>query len=67
MLELKNYLKAEASAIRLLKSQRKTAANGYIPDLLYKSLSFRVSHVAYCMLRGKTLEQVESNRVNNLV
>lgn len=58
--ELKSQLKSHASLIRELKSQRKTSSNGYVSGLSSEQQTFRIKHIAYCLLRGRTLEQIEN-------
>lgn len=63
--DLKCYLKSEASAIRTLKSSRKSHPNGWVPGLNHKRYMFRLKHVAYCLIRGRRLDEVETNRKLN--
>jgi hypothetical protein len=58
LLKLKTDLKALATEIRSLKSKRKEL-RGYVPGLENAQEAFRSGHIAYCILRGKTLEQIE--------
>lgn len=57
---LKHTLKKNAEYIRELKSQRKVVEHGYVPDLERAQHEFRIGHIAYCLLRGRTPEQIES-------
>ena len=60
----KSDLKALAQEIRSLKSQRKTSPNGYVYGLGSAQFKYRHMHIAYCLMRGKTIEQIE-NKVND--
>lgn len=59
LVTMKADLKVLAEEIRKLKSLRKVNSNGYVPNLLSNQEKFRSKHIAYCMLRGRTLEQIE--------
>jgi len=73
-LELKNWLKRTGIEIRELKkefkdSQRARGGGGdyYIMSELYhKSYEYRHRHIAYSELRGKTRDQIEKPKENNL-
>ena len=56
---LKTELKLLAQEIRTLKSKRKGSPNGYVSGLDSARNLYRVKHIARCMLRGRTLEQIE--------
>jgi hypothetical protein len=56
---LKAELKVLAVEIRQLKSTRKQCKNGYVSGLGNKQNEFRIKHIARCLLRGRTLEQIE--------
>lgn len=56
--KLKAELKVLAAEIKSLKSKRKER-RGYIPELGKSRYSFRSKHIAYCLLRGRTMEQIE--------
>lgn len=58
LLKMKAELKVLATEIRTLKSKRKEL-KGYVPGLGQAQYEFRANHIAYCMLRGRTLEQIE--------
>lgn len=58
LLKLKAELKVLAQDIRTLKSKRKEL-KGYVPGLSYAQEQFRIKHIARCLLRGRTLEQIE--------
>lgn len=57
--KMKADLKVLASQIRQLKSTRKQCSYGYVPGLGSAQFDFRVKHIAYCLLRGRTMEQIE--------
>lgn len=57
--KLKAELKVLALEIRQLKSTRKQCKFGYVSGLGYAQNEFRIKHIARCMLRGRTLEQIE--------
>lgn len=63
MIEIIRKIKAEqkllAVEIRDLKSRRKKERGGYVPRLLDKSKDYRYQHLVYCLLRGRSLEQIE--------
>jgi len=58
LLKMKADLKVLALEIRKLKSTRKEL-RGYVPGLENAQFTFRAGHIARCMLRGRTLEQIE--------
>lgn len=57
--KLKAELKVLAIEIRTLKSTRKQCPNGYVSGLASAQQSFRIKHIARCLLRGRTMEQIE--------
>ncbi len=57
--QYKSELKQQAKDIRAMKDQRKKVPNGYVSGLFQARYNFRVKHVAYCLIRGRTLEQIE--------
>jgi len=57
--EFKEQQKKIAKKIRELKNQRKKARNGYVPGLDRERDSYRHRHIAYCLARGRTYEQIE--------
>lgn len=57
--KMKAELKVQALEIRKLKSTRKECANGYVSGLESARYDYRAKHIAYCLLRGRTLEQIE--------
>ncbi len=59
--ELKLELKSLAVEIRGLKATRKSHDYGYVPGLWRSKYEARHKHIAYCMLRGRTYEQVENS------
>jgi len=61
--ELKLELKSLAVEIRGLKLTRKQCEFGYVPGLEAVRERFRIHHIAYCLLRGKTMDQIERGRV----
>lgn len=58
LVKMKADLKLLAAEIRTLKSKRKEL-KGYVPGLETAQYNFRSKHIAYCLLRGRTLEQIE--------
>ena len=72
--ELKMSLKEMASEIkkgrieaRLLKQNGKGPAAHLIHnELMFNSLEFRCYHIAYCELRGRTRDQIEKPRKDNI-
>lgn len=69
---LKQDLKATAKQIKELKSHRKdrqadgTPGSGFVMGLAETRYMFRHKHVAYCLARGRTLEQVDSGAGLNM-
>jgi hypothetical protein len=59
LLKLKAELKVLAHEIRELKKTRKQCSNGYVYGLSTKQEEFRTKHIARCILRGRTIEQIE--------
>lgn len=60
---LKQELKVLSNSIIAAKKSRKTYRNGYVPNLKDLQFQFRVKHVFRCLLRGKTLDQIENSRL----
>jgi len=58
LMKIKADLKVLALEIRNLKSKRKEL-KGYVPGLGSTQEQFRIKHIARCLLRGRTLEQIE--------
>jgi hypothetical protein len=59
LLALKKELKQEASEIREMKAKRCAANNGYVHGLSWAQMKYRYKHIAYCLARGRTYEQIE--------
>ena len=57
--ELKEKLKTLAKEIKDMKGQRKQVPNGYVAGLDSARYRFRHHHIAYCMLRGRTRDEIE--------
>ena len=74
---LKQELKTLAKHIRELKDTRKKVPYGYVPELWNPQFEFRHRHIAYCLLRGRKMQEIEQktrednkpnmNYVNNLI
>ncbi len=58
---LKQELKLFAAEIREKKRQRKGAPYGYVEGLLELKYRCRHHHIAYCLIRGRTIKQIEQN------
>jgi hypothetical protein len=58
---LKDTLKKNAHRIKELKALRKSSEFGYVHGLDSAQFDYRVGHIAYSLLRGRTPEQIESN------
>lgn len=58
----KTHLKKLALEIRTLKKARTLAPNGFVRGLASLQEDFRVHHIVRCLLRGRTIEQIENNR-----
>ena len=56
---LKEELKQLKIEIRTLKSKRKTSDCGYVSGLDHERYIARHKHLAYCLMRGRTYEQIE--------
>ena len=70
--ELKQQLKEKAQEIRELKIETKETQkehNGCAGGLQYKTQKasrwYRNHHIAYCLLRGRTYDQIETPREGN--
>lgn len=70
--ELKNYLKVQAVEIRTLKAKLKEYQKkhcGYDNGMFYAikkmAENYRKHHIAYCLIRGKSYEQIEKNVAAN--
>lgn len=57
--EVKSELKAQAKEIRELKSQRGPSNSGYVHGLLSSKWHYRHKHVAYCLMRGRCVSEIE--------
>jgi hypothetical protein len=57
---LKSELKVHASTIRELKAKRKESKYGYVSGLSREQEHYRFKHIAYCLLRGRTIEEIEN-------
>ena len=65
-LELKQHIKNLAQEIKEKKKQRKTSTYGYVSGLDNLRYEVRHHHIAYCLLRGRTIEEIErSTRDDN--
>jgi|GEM_PF-2020674 len=64
--KLKLELKELAKQIKEKKSQRKSSSCGYVSGLHEARVAFRHKHVAYCLARGRTLEQVDKGERLNM-
>jgi len=64
--QYKQELKNQALEIRTMKGQRKGAKNGYVSGLLNAQHSYRLKHIAYCMMRGRKYEEIERTVHNKL-
>lgn len=58
---LKDHLKAEASKLKALKQERKVRENGYVEELWGTRMSYRAHHRVYCLMRGRTMAQIEKD------
>jgi hypothetical protein len=61
--ELKSELKSLAEQIRIKRTEYKAAqraGNAGWPEFRSLCYTFRHKHIAYCLLRGRTREQIES-------
>lgn len=65
ILKIKNGLKNDGKEIRTLKNAIKILMKGGNPcwreqgKLFQQKLEFRHKHIAYCLLKGRTLEEIE--------
>lgn len=68
--KMKLELKELARQIKEKKNQRKnkeiTSGTGQVPGLLEARIAFRHKHVAYCIARGRNIEQCDSQVKLNL-
>lgn len=71
MLKLKQWLKEQASAIKETKkkhkeNQRLRNDNSLMGSLFVASRNYRHHHIAYSELKGRTRDQIEKPRQDNL-
>lgn len=63
MTEKKQELKDLAKKIRAIKQTRKQSSENYDPGANWKAYvegrKYRHEHIAYCLVRGRTYEQIE--------
>jgi hypothetical protein len=59
--EFKKYLKLIATQIREKKNLRKGSEDGYVEGLVTLKYEYRHHHIAYCLIRGRTIKQIENN------
>ena len=57
--ELKQHIKNLAQEIKEKKKQRKISRYGYVDGLDNLRYEVRHHHIAYCLLRGRTIEEIE--------
>lgn len=57
--KLKSELKVLANEIKELKKTRKSCPYGYVPGLQTAQYDFRVKHIVRCMLRGRSIDEIE--------
>lgn len=62
---LKASQKLLAKSIRDKKDQRKSHKDGFVLGLAQQRHTYRINHIIYCILRGKTMGQIESRRVTH--
>ena len=62
----KQELKKIAIEIRRLKSTRKSVEFGYVEGLFSAQCEYRLNHIAYCIARGRTLEEIEGRSFDDL-
>lgn len=58
-LELKQHIKNLAQEIKEKKKQRKTSPYGYVSGLDNLRYEVRHHHIAYCLLRGRKMHEIE--------
>ena len=64
--EVKENQKVLAKEIKKLKGQRKKVKNGAVAGLWMASWTYRHWHIAYCLFRGRKMEEIErTNREDN--
>jgi len=65
IIALKQDQKARAKMIRAAKSMRKNCQYGVVPHLEELRRDYRHHHIAYCLLRGRKLEEIEKPGFKN--
>lgn len=59
-IELKQHIKGLAKEIKEKKGLRKESEYGYVYGLDRLRYEARHHHIAYCLLRGRSMEEIES-------
>lgn len=59
-IELKQHIKGLAKEIKEKKGLRKESKYGYVAGLDRLRYEARHHHIAYCLLRGRSMEEIES-------
>ena len=59
LFEIKEQQKVLAEEIKKLKKSRKGARDGWVDGLELARCEYRHWHIAYCLARGRTMEQIE--------
>ena len=59
-IELKHQIKTLVTEIKEKKQLRKTSKYGYVDGLDRLRYEARHHHIAYCLLRGRSMEEIES-------
>lgn len=57
--ELKQIQKDLAKSIKEAKGTRKKFKDGYVYNLKHLSYTYRHQHIAYCLARGRKMEDIE--------
>jgi hypothetical protein len=57
--ELKQTQKGLAKSIKVRKGTRKQTKDGYVTGLYGLSDTYRHQHIAYCLARGRKIEEIE--------
>ena len=60
-IELKQHIKSLAKEIKEKKGLRKESKYGYVAGLDRLRYEARHHHIAYCLLRGRSMEEIESD------
>jgi len=63
--EMKCYLKEVAVDIREKKSLRKSMPHGFVGGLDDLRWTYRHYHIAYCLLRGTSMDRIENPHCDN--